>query len=122
MAEGEGGDVTVMFGRLTCVQAALVAVGAAQTEAAVAGVTGLGEGRGGVDGVPPPPKHVGGIQELGVGDGLQTEKSAFEKATVPFHCLDVFNSENLKEINSGCAKNGLLTFCRIAKINGKCII
>lgn len=40
----------------------------------MAGVAGLGEGRGGVDGVPPPPQHVGGIQELGVGDGLQTEQ------------------------------------------------
>lgn len=56
----------------TCVQAALVAAGTAQTEAPVAGVTRLGEGRGGVDGVPPAPQHVGGIQELGVGDGLQT--------------------------------------------------
>lgn len=57
---------------LTCVQAALVAVGAAQTEAAVAGITRLGKGRGGIDGVPPAPQHVGRIQELGVGDGLQT--------------------------------------------------
>lgn len=56
--------------RLTCVQAALVAVGAAQTQAAVAGVPRLDEGRGGVDGVPPASQHVGGIQELGVGDGL----------------------------------------------------
>lgn len=58
--------------RLTCVQAALVAVGAGQTQVAVAGVTRLGEGRGGVDGVPPASQHVGRIQELGVGDGLQT--------------------------------------------------
>lgn len=86
----------VPCGRLTCVQAALVAVGAAQTEAPVAGVARLGEGRGGVDGVPPAPQHVGGIQELGVGDGLQTEKLAFEKATVEFH-LDVFNRGNLKK-------------------------
>lgn len=82
---------------LTCVQAALVAVGAAQTQAPVAGVPRLGEGRGGVDGVPPAPQHVGGIQELGVGDGLQTEKSAFENATVKCRCLVVFNSENLME-------------------------
>lgn len=63
----------------------------------MAGVTRLGEGRGGVDGVPPAPQHVGGIQELGVGDGLQTEKLAFENATVTFRCLDVFHSENLKK-------------------------
>lgn len=63
----------------------------------MAGVPRLGEGRGGVDGVPPAPQHVGGIKELGVGDGLQTEKLAFENATVTFHCLDVFNSENLKK-------------------------
>lgn len=55
----------------TCVQAALVAVGAAQAQAAVAGVARLDEGGGGVDGVPPAPQHVGGIEELGVGDGLQ---------------------------------------------------
>lgn len=73
--------------RLTCVQAALVAVGAAQTEAPVAGVPRLGEGRGGVDGVPPAPQHVGGVQELGVGDGLQTEKLAFENTTGKFHCF-----------------------------------
>lgn len=38
----------------------------------MAGVTRLDEGRGGVDGVPPAPQHVGRVQELGVGDGLQT--------------------------------------------------
>lgn len=57
----------------TCVQAALVAVGAAQTEAAVAGVAALGEGRGGVDGVPPAAQHVSGIEELGVGHSLRKE-------------------------------------------------
>lgn len=58
----------------TCVQAALVAVGAAQAQAAVAGVARLDEGGGGVDGVPPAPQHVGGIEELGVGDGLQARR------------------------------------------------
>lgn len=57
---------------LTRVQAALVAVGSAQTQAAVAGVTRLREGRGGVDGVSPATQRVGGIQELGVGHRLWT--------------------------------------------------
>lgn len=55
---------------VSCIQAALVAVGPAQAEAAVAGVTRLREGRGGVDGVPPTTQDVGGIQELGIGHGL----------------------------------------------------
>lgn len=59
--------------RPTCVDAALVAVGSAQTEAAVAGVARLREGRRGVDGVPSTAQHVGGIQELGVGHRLQTQ-------------------------------------------------
>lgn len=66
------------FNRLTCVQAALVAVGAAQAEAPVAGVTRLAEGRGGVDGVPPAPQHVGRVQELGVGHGLQKVGANFK--------------------------------------------
>lgn len=54
----------------------------------MAGVTRLGEGRGGVDGVPPAPQHVGRIQELGVGDGLQTEGLKGQNswiAVVQFH-------------------------------------
>lgn len=58
---------------LTCVQAALVAVGPAQTEAAVAGVTRLREGRSGVDGVSTTTQHICGIQELGVGHSLWTQ-------------------------------------------------
>lgn len=77
--------------RLTCVQAALVAVGAAQTEAPVAGVTRLDEGRGGVYGVPPAPQHVGRIQELGVGDGLQMVKFSIKDVFVNMYvCLRSF--------------------------------
>lgn len=59
--------------RLTCIQAALVAVGPAQTKAAVAGVARLTEGRGGVDGVSSATQHISGIQKLGVGHSLQTQ-------------------------------------------------
>lgn len=57
----------------TCVQAALVAVGSAQTEAPMAGVARLREGRGGVDGVSSAPEHISWIKELGVGHSLQTQ-------------------------------------------------
>lgn len=59
------------FSSLTCVQAALVAVGPAQTEAAMARVSRLGEGGRGVDGVPSTAQNICGIQELGVGNSLQ---------------------------------------------------
>lgn len=39
----------------------------------MAGVTGLGEGGGGVDGVSPTTQNIGGVQELGVGHSLQTQ-------------------------------------------------
>lgn len=39
----------------------------------MAGVAALGEGRGGVNGVPPTAQHVSGIQELGVGHSLRQE-------------------------------------------------
>lgn len=54
----------------TRVQAALVAVGTCQDEAAMAGVTGLREGGRGVDGVAAA-QDVGGVQELHVGHCLR---------------------------------------------------
>lgn len=56
-------------GTRTRVEAALVAVGARQDEAAMAGVPGLREGRGGVDGVAPA-EDVSGVEELHVGHRL----------------------------------------------------
>lgn len=41
----------------------------------MAGVAGLGEGRGGVDGVPPTTQHISGIQELGVGHSLRRKEA-----------------------------------------------
>lgn len=62
-------------GSHTCVKAALVAVGARQDEAAMAGVTGLGEGRRGVDGVAPA-QDISGVEELHVGHRLQRHQGA----------------------------------------------
>lgn len=56
-------------GTRTRVEAALVAVGARQDEAAMAGVTRLREGRGGVDGVAPA-EDVRRVEELHVGHRL----------------------------------------------------
>lgn len=39
----------------------------------MAGVTRLRKGRGGVDGVSSTTQHISGIEELGVGHGLQTQ-------------------------------------------------
>lgn len=53
----------------TCVEAALVAVGARQDEAPMASVTRLREGRRGVDGVAAA-EDVRGVEELHVGHRL----------------------------------------------------
>lgn len=64
----------LLFSSLTCVQAALVAIGSAQTEAAVTRISRLREGRRGVNGVPSTAQNISGIQELGVGNGLHTKE------------------------------------------------
>lgn len=61
--------VTAAAGVRTRVQAALVAVGACQDEAAMAGVTRLREGRRGVDGIAAP-KDVSRVEKLHVGHRL----------------------------------------------------
>lgn len=63
-------EVGVVFPKITkiipCVQAALVTVGPVQDQAAVAGVSGLTEGGGGVNGVPSASQDICGVQELSV--------------------------------------------------------
>ena len=88
--------------QLTGVNATLVAVGPAEAEAAMAGVAGLRERGGGVDGVATATQGVGGIQELRVGHGLRTHEQTvdggargnvpFEAPTLPLRDLLTFPS------------------------------